>query len=57
MIHSVWEFQLPLCFLLIPDFCPAMRRVLDLQMVTQCAVVEEFGIFLVLADRVGDVVV
>ena len=56
MIHSVWEFQLPLCFLLIPDLCPAMRRVLDLQIVTQCAVVEEFGIFLVLADRVGDVV-
>ena len=31
---------------------PAMRRVLHLKMVTQCAMLEDFGIFLVLADRV-----
>lgn len=31
---------------------PAMRRVLHLKMVTQCAMLEEFGIFLVLADKV-----
>lgn len=30
----------------------AMRRVLLLKMVTQCAMLEEFGIFLVLADKV-----
>ena len=30
----------------------AMRRVLHLKMVTQCAMLEEFGIFLVLADKV-----
>jgi len=29
-----------------------MRRVLHLRMVTQCAMLEEFGIFLVLADKV-----
>jgi hypothetical protein len=29
-----------------------MRRVLLLKMVTQCAMLEEFGIFLVLADKV-----
>lgn len=29
-----------------------MRRVLHLKMVTQCAMLEEFGIFLVLADKV-----
>ena len=28
-----------------------MRRVLHLKMVTQCAMLEEFGIFLVLADK------
>ncbi len=32
-----------------------MRRVLHLKMVTQCAMLEDFGIFLVLADKVkGD---
>ena len=30
----------------------AMRRVLHLKMVKQCAMLEEFGIFLVLADKV-----
>ena len=30
----------------------AMRRVLHLKMVTQCAMLEDFGIFLVLADKV-----
>jgi hypothetical protein len=29
----------------------AMRRVLHLKMVTQCAMLEDFGIFLVLADK------
>jgi hypothetical protein len=31
-----------------------MRRVLHLKMVTQCAMLEDFGIFLVLADKVCD---
>lgn len=31
---------------------PAMRRVLQLKAVTQCAMLESFGIFLVLADKV-----
>lgn len=30
----------------------AMRRVLHLKLVTQCAMLEDFGIFLVLADKV-----
>ena len=30
----------------------AMRRVLHLKQVTQCAMLENFGIFLVLADKV-----
>ena len=29
----------------------AMRRVLHLKMVTQCAMLEDFGMFLVLADK------
>jgi hypothetical protein len=33
-----------------------MRRVLHLKMVTQCAMLEEFGIFLVLADKVRSLV-
>ena len=33
-------------------FLAAMRRVLHLKMVTQCAMLEDFGIFLVLADKV-----
>lgn len=35
------------------SFRPAMRRVLHLKMVTQCAMLEDFGMFLVLADKVG----
>ena len=31
-----------------------MQQVLDLRMVTQCAVLEDFGVFLVLADKVRD---
>ena len=31
-----------------------MRRVLHLKMVTQCAMLEDFGIFLVLADKVKE---
>ena len=38
--------------LLYVDILAAMRRVLLLEMVTQCAMLEEFGIFLVLADKV-----
>jgi len=30
----------------------ALRRVLHLKMVTQCSMLEDFGIFLVLADKV-----
>ena len=30
----------------------ALRRVLSLKMVTQCAMLEEYGIFLVLANKV-----
>ncbi len=33
------------------DFYSAMRRVLHLKLVTQCAMLEEFGLFLVLADK------
>lgn len=33
-----------------------MRRVLHLKMVTQCAMLEEFGIFLVLADKVRSII-
>ena len=29
-------------------------RVLDLRMVTQCAMLEDFGLFIVLADKVRD---
>ena len=31
-----------------------MRRVLHLRMVTQCAILEDFSIFLVLADKVTE---
>jgi hypothetical protein len=31
----------------------ALRRVLHLKLVTQCAMLEDFGIFLVLADGVS----
>ena len=34
------------------DSVPALHRVLHLKMVTQCAMLEEFGIFLVLANKV-----
>lgn len=34
-----------------------MRRVLHLKMVTQCAMLEDFGIFLVLADKVWVIIV
>lgn len=43
-----------LYYILNPDFHLAMRQVL-LRMVTQCAILEDFGILLVLADKVwGD---
>jgi len=35
----------------------AMRRVLHLKMVTQCAMLEDFGMFLVLADKVFLIVI
>ncbi|KAG6909360.1 hypothetical protein DXG01_000799 [Tephrocybe rancida] len=35
----------------------SMQRVLYLKMVTQCAILEEFGVFIVLADKVSDTVV
>lgn len=34
--------------------CTALWRVLSLKMVTQCAMLEESGLFVVLADRVSD---
>lgn len=34
------------------SFSPALRRVLHLKMVSQCAILEDFGLFLVLADKV-----
>ena len=38
----------------ISNLCDlAIRRVLHLKMVTQCAMLEDFGIFLVLADKVN----
>ena len=39
-------------FLTLGICCLAMRRVLHLRMVSQCAMLEDFGIFLVLADKV-----
>ena len=32
-----------------------MKRVLHLKLVTQCAMLEDFGIFLVLADKVDEI--
>lgn len=55
MIHGVCARPHPLCSILTPGVRLAMRRVLHLRMVTQCAMLEDFGIFLVLADKVrGD---
>jgi hypothetical protein len=34
-----------------------MRRVLHVKMVTQCAMLEDFGLFLVLADKVSNLYV
>ena len=50
MIHDVSNL-LQIIWLLFMHIV-AMRRVLHLKMVTQCAMLEEFGIFLVLADKV-----
>ena len=41
-------------FLLTLGVRLAMRRVLDLRMVSQCAMLEDLGIFLVLADKVAE---
>lgn len=38
----------------VSNLRPALRRVLHLKMVTQCAILEDFGLFLVLADKVQD---
>ena len=54
MILGVCSCSHSLYFILTPGVRVAMRRVLHLRMVTQCAMLEEFGIFLVLADKVGD---
>ena len=53
----VFDMTLNVCLmetvsLVYVDILAAMRRVLLLKMVTQCAMLEEFGIFLVLADKV-----
>ena len=53
-IHGVRCCSHPLYLILIPGVRTAMRRVLHLRMVAQCAMLEEFGIFLVLADKAGD---
>ena len=39
-------------FFLTSSICSAIQPVLHLQMVTQCAMLKEYGIFLVLADKV-----
>jgi len=52
-IHGVRTPPLWSPFFLTPDVRLAMRRVLHLRMVSQCAMLEDFGIFLVLADKVG----
>ena len=41
-----------LCSSKLTNVSLAMRRVLHLKMVTQCAMLEDFGMFLVLADKV-----
>jgi hypothetical protein len=40
------------CCTVSESLLAAMRRVLHVKMVTQCAMLEDFGIFLVLADKV-----
>jgi hypothetical protein len=40
------------CHTVVQHLSAAMRRVLHLKMVTQCAMLDDFGIFLVLADKV-----
>ena len=60
--EGVWigfrhDSRCEVCALVVPccssTLClAAMRRVLHLKMVTQCAMLEDFGIFLVLADKV-----
>lgn len=47
------SYQYPSRVYLFTKWFSAMRRVLHLKMVTQCAMLEDFGIFLVLADKVG----
>lgn len=54
MIHSARTCPLLLNSILTPGICSAMRQVLNLRMVTQCAMLEDFNIFLVLADQVRD---
>lgn len=46
------EYSPELSSLVTDEIYIAMRRVLHLKMVTQCAMLEDFGIFLVLADKV-----
>ena len=47
------EVRLTVVSIHCSSFLAAMRRVLHLKMVTQCAMLEDFGIFLVLADKVS----
>ena len=49
---SFYKFVLLKSLILDLSLTIAMRRVLHLKMVTQCAMLEDFGIFLVLADKV-----
>ena len=53
---SFYKFVLLKSLILDLSLTIAMRRVLHLKMVTQCAMLEDFGIFLVLADKVRNVV-
>ena len=53
MIRSVSFSTVTDDFRLMVIWKIAMRRVLHLKMVTQCAMLEEFGMFLVLADKVS----
>lgn len=44
--------RLVLCVRLHSNRCTAARQVLPIKLVTQCAMLQDFGIFLVLADGV-----
>ena len=52
MIHNVFSFSTSFIRLLTLDPCSAIRQVLPLRNVAQCTVLDDFGIFLMLADKV-----